>query len=142
MANGHFAPQPSQSIFLMIRQVIHRGTICRQVDRKRKTYNETIKAWIRVAEIEGNPAGFLLNAEREPGSKEIELYQMATCAQYKRQLVATRLVDDTRSTTAGHRLYARCYPKSTHAYRMLIKQSFKHYNTLPRGTRELRFDCD
>lgn len=138
MDDGHFAPQPNQDAFVMIRQVIHQGTMHRRGERDGKPFIETIKAWIRVAYIGGHPAGFVLNAEREPGSQEIEVYQMATRTQALRCGVAQRLLDDTITKFPGRPLYARCYPISTYAYDLLLKKGFKHYNTLPRGTRELK----
>jgi RimJ/RimL family protein N-acetyltransferase len=40
----------------------------------------------------------------------------------------------------NRKLYARCYPQSEPAYRMLMGCGFRHVNTTPGGTRELLFE--
>ena len=138
MDEGHYAPQESERIFVVIRQMIHMGIMKRQVDRDNKTFVESIKVWFRVAEINGHPAGFLLNAEREPGSQEIEVYQMGTRQQFMRRGVAQALLDDTLSTYAGRPFFARCYPRSNEAVSLLVKKGFKVSHITPKGTRELK----
>lgn len=138
MENGHFALQDSERIFKVIRQMIHQGHMLRQAERHGKTFVEAIKVWFRVAAINDYPVSFLLNAEREPGSQEIEVYQMGTRPQFMRRDLAQALLDDTLAKYGGRPFYARCYPPSSRAVNLLVKNGFKHFNTLPSGTRELK----
>ncbi|MFJ2989887.1 GNAT family N-acetyltransferase [Collimonas sp. NPDC087041] len=132
--------QPLKNIRGMLVQIIDRGIILRHaaVTPSRPEGVEGIAAWLDVIEKEEKPAGFLVSAQRCEGSDEIEIYQLSIVREYRRQGLASLLVDYViKQHELGAAFYARCYPKSNEAFSLLLAQGFKQVDTQPLGTREL-----
>ncbi|MGS0744109.1 N-acetyltransferase family protein [Glaciimonas sp. GG7] len=144
MRDAHFVMQPIEEARKMFVQVIDHGLIRRITTASPSRLRlggrkaEILLSWLDVIEKEGQAVGFIFCTQRCEGSKDIEMYQLSVNRQYRKQGLATLLVDYViKQHKSGINFYARCYPKSTHAFSLFLSMGFKHINTQSPGTREL-----
>lgn len=147
MRDGHYLTQSSDTTRAMLQQIIERGVMFRRTNKNPMQHGggglitEGIQAWIDVLEMGGEKAGFSLSAQWKAESEDREILCISTAKNYRKQGVASLLIDYVIARhDSDTKFYARCYPKSSHAYDLFLSHSFQHESTQPLGTRVL-FYC-
>lgn len=141
--HGYYAfslldPMQAQGFRDQLWNTIHFLAMERETDDRRA---ERIKAQLYIyGSKNDDPVGYLLVAEKAPGSlaHEVELYQVGVRKDRRRQGHGRRVVQlFIALIPPSVKLYARCSSPSQAMFLLLQEIGFSHFNTMPRGTREL-----
>lgn len=122
VAGRHFNPTVQQQATDLLSEILRCGALDMRKARHGKVYLTRVDARFEVAEINGEPASFLITLSE---GNETELHLAGTKKQFRRRGCARRLtqnaIDRVKNQT---RIFARCYRASTFAIDNLKKMGF------------------
>ena len=122
-SQGHSASTVKQQASHIATYILNNGIIPMMKVRDGSLRPVTIPAYIKVAEIDGLPASFLLCLVE---NSEIELHLAGTIKSQRRKGCFRKLVaNEIHDNPTASRIYARCYTKSTHAKAAFEKEGFE-----------------
>ena len=133
-SGGHFAEQPNVATENMIRDWQSKQAITRYAVRQDGVQRiEAVPINFWIADVNDQPAGFLITSPEEPDStRSIEIYVMGIAKERRRQGIATKLILHAENNyPSSTSFYARCYPKSTWAIAMLRNLNYRIENISP-----------
>jgi hypothetical protein len=119
---GHFAKTVAWQAPALVSEILTKGQILWTKIRGGMQSPSHISARIRVAEIDNEPASFMIVLTNDD---EIELHLTATKKKHRRKGCFRALVrDEIAMWTGREKLFARCYKKSTWAKDGLLSEGF------------------
>ena len=112
---GHFASTVAMQATPLLNQIVLNGGNLQMLKvRNGGKIPCVVKAFLLVAEMDGTPAGFLINLFDQD---EVEIHLGGTVSSFRRNGIFRRLVEHEidAHTQQTKRIFARCYKKSTWA---------------------------
>lgn len=120
---GHFSEFVGPTASPLVGEILTKGGFTIVKGRGGLQAPRFINATIKVADLDGEPASFLISLMEK---NEVELHLAATRKQLRRKGCFSEL---TKNEIASHnpsiRIFARCYKKSTWAVEALQKEGFE-----------------
>lgn len=120
---GHFYPTVENQAEELVSEILTRGGVTMMKVRGLIQIPQFCNGVMSVAEVNGEPAAFLLAMHDSAG---VEVHLASTKKQFRRLGVFAQLIQHEISANQGKqkKLYARCYKKSSWAIDALKKHSF------------------
>jgi len=121
--SGHFSPTVEDQAYGLLTSIINNDGLIMIKLRGGIQAPNFVPASILVAEIENEPASFLILLKEK---KEIELHLAATKKKFRRKGCFRALIQHVISEHSdSEKIFSRCYKKSTWAMKALIEEGFE-----------------